>query len=204
MKYRKVRVSVFPVRCKAGNRNVPLFDPALLEDQLNSTFGFQTNTWFEVTIKNQITYNYDGNDDGVAWVYSPEMNAMWTSDTFKDDNAQVRIFLIDSLKFKEYVVDSEYKDGYANPPTNAAIITAGGNPNVPNLPQEVLFSTVAHEIGHLFMGPGHPNQDGGLAPFPGTDRSRRLMASGQNRGKLLVKREWDAIEAWNVKNVPGN
>lgn len=63
------------------------------------------------------------------------------------------------------------------------------------------MSTAAHEIGHVLVGFGHPDDPHGLgkAPLPGTDVERRLMASGGAlvpQGKLLVKKEWDEAEKW--------
>lgn len=62
--------------------------------------------------------------------------------------------------------------------------------------------TIAHEVGHLIVGPGHPDEpeetNRGLAALIGTDHSHRLMVSGKQesrRDKLglqLVKTEWDA------------
>jgi hypothetical protein len=62
--------------------------------------------------------------------------------------------------------------------------------------------TIAHEIGHILVGPGHPDQNylPGPGRLPGTDHRQRLMCSGNVAklipGKLLVKGEWDAAEGW--------
>jgi hypothetical protein len=69
--------------------------------------------------------------------------------------------------------------------------------------------TIAHEIGHLIMKYGHPDEGGGAAPLPGLPASAypdRLMTGGgktkrPEHGKLLVKGEWDAAEEWMV-NYP--
>jgi hypothetical protein len=63
-------------------------------------------------------------------------------------------------------------------------------------------NTIAHEIGHVIVGEGHPNQSAGPAPLPGTAHLDRLMLSGgvsSNQwapGTRLVKGEWDAAEVW--------
>jgi hypothetical protein len=63
-----------------------------------------------------------------------------------------------------------------------------------------LKADIAHEIGHVLVGPGHPDQGGGHASLPGTDHNRRLMCSGgkqaANPGHLLAKVEWEWSEAW--------
>ena len=67
-----------------------------------------------------------------------------------------------------------------------------------------LLDTIAHEIGHVLVGEGHPDLDAspGHAPLPGTKHTRRLMVSGPNSdgsSHLLVKREWDETEKWMKK-----
>ncbi|MBB5351239.1 hypothetical protein HNR46_001473 [Haloferula luteola] len=64
-----------------------------------------------------------------------------------------------------------------------------------------IMRSMCHEIGHILIGPGHPDvaSNRGPAPLLGTDQSRRLMCSGKLRqvdgtGVLLVKKEWDLID----------
>jgi hypothetical protein len=62
---------------------------------------------------------------------------------------------------------------------------------------------MAHEIGHVIIGAGHPD-DGpgrnlGPAELPGTKHTLRLMCSGENlnnSSRLIVKGEWDKADAW--------
>jgi hypothetical protein len=77
------------------------------------------------------------------------------------------------------------------------------------LPQQEMLFAIAHEIGHVIIGPGHPDQGDGSAPLPGTALVERLMfsvidskvASGALDKNLLVKGEWDAADEWLVGNV---
>jgi hypothetical protein len=70
-------------------------------------------------------------------------------------------------------------------------------------PGDVL-ETLAHEIGHVMIGPGHPgipHPGDGVAGLSGTDQKKRLMYGGfaeqnPNEDTLLVKGEWDYIEQW--------
>ena len=67
--------------------------------------------------------------------------------------------------------------------------------------------TLAHEIGHVFLGPSHPDEVSGPATLPGTNRAIRLMCSGNGNSprvsRLLVKAEWDKAEEW-LKRFPDN
>ncbi len=68
-----------------------------------------------------------------------------------------------------------------------------------------VIHTIAHEIGHIVVGGGHPNEGNeGPAPLVGTDRTKRLMCRGSESDQnslLLVKKEWDKAEEW-LKNRP--
>lgn len=67
-----------------------------------------------------------------------------------------------------------------------------------------VIHTIAHEVGHIIVGGGHPDEESGKAPLPGTDRARRLMCSGPNwsgDSLLLVKQEWENAEAWLKKTI---
>jgi hypothetical protein len=76
------------------------------------------------------------------------------------------------------------------------------------IPIDEYLTTIAHEIGHLFVGIGHPDQGEGVAPLAGTAHVERLMFSNID-GKvhastldenLLVKAEWDKAEQWLIAN----
>jgi hypothetical protein len=60
---------------------------------------------------------------------------------------------------------------------------------------------VAHEIGHIMLGDGHPDEGAGPASLDSLQPdARRLMFSGidgiPNSVQLLVKGEWDTAEVW--------
>jgi hypothetical protein len=68
--------------------------------------------------------------------------------------------------------------------------------------------TIAHEVGHIICGLGHPDEkvgNRGPAPLDGTDYNQRLMRSGSKGltlwGNRLVKGEWDAAEDWLVRII---
>jgi hypothetical protein len=69
-------------------------------------------------------------------------------------------------------------------------------------PPELLLNMMVHEIGHVMIGGGHPDQGGGAAPLAGSNHMERLMfsdidakiAANAHDVNLLVKKEWDAAE----------
>jgi hypothetical protein len=69
--------------------------------------------------------------------------------------------------------------------------------------ERLQMRTTAHEMGHLIIKYGHPDDGAGAAPLPGTDHNERLMRSGGSkailRGNRLVKGEWDEAEVWLSK-----
>ena len=89
---------------------------------------------------------------------------------------------------------------------NSNAVFIDGDWNLAADPVAELKHTYAHEIGHVIMGMGHPDQGGGPAPLPGTNHEDRLMIGGLNirrsdPGALIVKGEWDAAEVW-MQNFP--
>jgi len=196
MKKRTVNVAVFPVKCKPGRRDVPVPPQKQMEDKLNRIFGWQLNAWFKVKIMPQVTYDYDPHDEGFLEQGSGQEYNMISNGAFAVDDKQydIRILLVDG----DYVV-SRASMSLVNGQTidwiNLAIIDARRDTF------NDVCKTIAHEIGHVMIGPGHPDLNNGPAPFPGTDHSVRLMVSTPQKKEsmLLVKAEWDAAESWLKK-----
>ena len=82
------------------------------------------------------------------------------------------------------------------------------------LPENRLLQVIAHELGHVIVGKGHPDKEGDPnttrpAPLSGTRRLNRLMYSDLTSKahakkldtNLLVKAEWDSAETWFTDNV---
>ncbi len=201
MKHRTVKLAVYPVRCKAGNRPVPMPDRAVLENWLNHVFAYQLNAWFEVEYKPQTDYDYDPDNDGIAPFWT-KLLPMSQEANYQDEGKDIRVFVIDWVSLRELGPLDEDLYGIAsgNPPF--AVVNAG-LPEMPARPPQQVIETIAHEIGHVLIGEGHPNEGGGRAPLPGTDHSKRLMSTLAVRSagaKLLVKNEWDEAEAWLKDN----
>lgn len=210
MKRRTVKVAVHPIGYKDANGSVmsPAHLPtkAALESYLNRVYGKQVNTFFTVDVKNQkdVYFDTDGNRDievdlgpgselqkilGAA-PGIPEANInIWAT-------AGVRI----KLRSKGYL---GYKFGNEGVGT---IILNGDGGALPGIDAaELVLNTVAHEIGHIMIGTGHPDETDsregyGPARLQGTEAlyPHRLMYSQPSAilGIQLVKAEWDKIEAW--------
>jgi len=91
--------------------------------------------------------------------------------------------------------------GYAEPAFNHAFVN-GEKGTVASV-----MHLIAHEIGHVLVGMGHPDLNGGPAPLGlGLEESRkRLMCSGENwdllnPGRQLVYGEWIAADAKMVNS----
>ncbi len=84
--------------------------------------------------------------------------------------------------------------------SDSATKEAWVNGEKPNM--GLVMHTIAHEIGHLIVGPGHPDENSGPAPLDPTNltaHKKRLMCSGlnwneANPGIQLLKSEWDWAE----------
>lgn len=76
--------------------------------------------------------------------------------------------------------------------------------STPDITAASILDTMSHEIGHVLVGLGHPDEGSGPAPLPDTRHVDRLMCSGPRRkidgsSKLLVKAEWDEAEEWMAR-----
>ncbi len=205
MKRRTVKVAVYPVRCKAGNRAVPMPERAALENWLNQVFAYQVNAWFQVVYKTQSDYDYDTNNDTIAPIFT-SLIPMIQSANFQDASQDIRIFIIDSVSLRDLRPNDPDLNGYAIRSPPVAVVNAG-LPGIPARPLQQVMETIAHEVGHVMLGEGHPDENTGDAPLLGTDRSQRLMCTFVNRApgsKLLVKSEWDEAEEWLKNRTNGD
>jgi hypothetical protein len=94
--------------------------------------------------------------------------------------------------------------GMASIGKNAAVILSGSESlTIPQFTEQSVIETIAHEIGHVMIGDGHPDQNAGAAPLKGVDLTQRLMHSTAvvMGARQLVKAEWDAAETWLKSNI---
>ncbi len=214
MKNRKVKVAVWQVRknstvdpmtsSEEGRKN--------LEAGLNKYLAYQLNAWMDVVIKPSVTFDYQDNQAAnITWSQGASEKAMM--DQYYDGDFDINIYLIRDVYY--LFQDSSAPNGYgavggnSYPPSepnsgiykNRAVVTLGqgaGSAAQIREPADVIRD-MAHEIGHIMIGKGHPDLDQGPATLEGTNRKLRLMCSGQNadsNSRLLVKSEWDKAELW--------
>jgi hypothetical protein len=237
MKRRTVKVAVHPVVSNAGILSTYTGDPPMPTFFLNKTasgpqidkvgmtqkvrsvldqiYGKQINVYFNVVISDLKIKNYDTGDttesatpDNFINPTSAEGTAMISD--LENPNVDIQVFLLYDLLINGDIAG--YTATMESPKPNCTWIMAN-----PFRPQnaDTISRTIAHEIGHVMIGPGHPDDQidavfglpgkgGGKARLKGTDTTKRLMYSHVRTNLtdiLLVKAEWDAAEEW-LKMVP--
>lgn len=222
MKQRKIRVRVW--RVKADNGDLPAFNPtqAQLEEYLNDVFKPQINVTFDCSVSEVIgpigwdtaTGTTFGGPEGALASGNGYMNF---GTDFKQEMANIRSgHYVSSFNINLYFVGGvsalqgmgSWNSEKGKFPTILAAgisvysrreswIAAGlDKPLIEGL------DTIAHELGHVIFGDGHPDQGGGKAILEGTPYPTRLMASGPDMrnkdgtSRLIVKQEWDEAKKW--------
>ncbi len=234
MKDRAVRVAVYKVT-KADASGNPEVIPTLipdeqeLEDFLNDVFKPQLNTTFSVRIETDplvaawdlggedgsldgdpdyTTGNHNGEQDVVKLKKDNRIQELSGQPGYTPFEEHITVFIVGSQKL---ISGTAFATAVRKERTcwifgNLDAYT-NLNPVRPYDPEEGHLRTIAHEIGHILVGEGHPDQRAfpGPAHLPGTEHRRRLMCSGGtsglNPGNLLVKGEWDEAEIWLESNV---
>ena len=213
MKKRTVNVHLY--RCYHGSEATSPhgydFDVTALTQYLNDIYGPQINVYFEIT-QSILTAGQDGlpsplyptiiQDDAANFPMSHLDEFIQTMPTNSD--ADIRVLLIG------HTLASSGIDAFGATPTGSNTVVLSHMPIFMNLPEQRAqraMHTLAHEIGHVFLGDGHPDELSGPATLPGTNRAIRLMCSGNGNSprvsRLLVKAEWDKAEEW-LKKIEEN
>ena len=230
MKNRTVKVAVWPV-------NLPLHQPLFptealrlafqvsLKSRLDEVFAYQTNAWFDVEVKTGVVFDYM--DTALSGrIYTLKRGAKEKSmiNSYRSGSAHINIYLIDEVDYyntnpdeplSKRIAGASYPRGFLDP--GPYVNTAVVNKSLASTAYADSLSTISHEIGHLLVGPGHPNEyiandedSGGKAPLQSlalTDHQKRLMCSGNQAkiyySRLLVKSEWDEAEDWLKAVVDG-
>jgi hypothetical protein len=213
MKKRIVNVTCYMVRTPGSANPITTCGEASLEDELNRTFGHQINAYFDVTLRQGVPeVNFDLDGDG--WLHAVNQDQSITAEESAilggvslDPSADIHIFYPNRwLALAGYpptpqgsedvsnILGATPKDG------NYIFISRRGQFQT----ETIVIKVIAHEIGHVMFGPGHPDQESGIAPLKGTDPMQRLMSSEAHSSpssRLLVKTEWDKAEDW-LRNRP--
>jgi hypothetical protein len=233
MKRRTVKVTVHPVASSLDIFNVPLQlfyinrnDTSVETDKINLAqkiksvldliYSKQVNLYFDVTVSDLKVKNYDTSDlnqnvavpDGIIDTFALEGELMISD--MNDTNSDIQIYLIYDKKLRDAAAGTTAIPSAVHP--NCSWVVT--NPNLQNA-EDTICRTIAHEIGHIIIGPGHPDDvldaiiqlpelAGGRARLKGTDTTKRLMQSHVRtslKDVLLVKAEWDEAETW-LKKFP--
>lgn len=204
----------------------------MVEDRLNDIYGQQVNAFFDVEVLDPVFADYDAagvDGAGIGYFGIGERASASPDRRSPDNGANIDIWALGGVTLtftgvapqKSATGDWEEILGFAFPGPNQdpRIILNGDFGTLTNghfVPAESarkpLLDALAHEIGHVLIGRGHP--DGptdmfhlhGPAPLPETDRAVRLMSRTANLDKpatLLVKAEWDKIEEWLKMTLDG-
>jgi hypothetical protein len=212
MKRRTVNVHLY--RCQHAATITPgqddpyPYDATDITNHLNKVFGKQINAFFAVTEStiiagqnNQPTPLYPTKArDGLQYITSETVHTMIAALPFPAD-VDIRVY----ASGHDIIAGWATAAGIA--PENKNTVFLGPQRGFENMPEErknIALRTLAHEIGHVICGVGHPDERSSIANLPGTDHSKRLMCSGNiwpSGSGLLVKREWDAAEVW-LSNRP--
>ena len=230
MKRRTVRVAAYRIGLQTAGGGViaPTLTPsqADITSRLDAVFLPQINAGFDVRLApDPLNVAFDLDSDGALTGEAGDALGEYTaldsavaqyraSNPFSLDaegeawDPHITIFFIGA---SQWIVD---EDSLARGKTvrseaKCYIVASEIVPGPPALPSAAtLQRTIPHEVGHVLVGYGHPDEYqlppsgyGGEAPLPGTDHRRRLMASGKVGklgpvGDLLVKKEWDEAESW--------
>jgi hypothetical protein len=218
MKGRTVRVSMHNVTKQIAGETDNTADLApnssALQAYLNAVFGPQLNTAFIVTQRETLSLDWDSNSnnsmEGSIGNPSTEQQLILDKRPKPIPDSDVNVFFLGTAK----KIHNDTAWGATNRVANSCWVVGDtlANPSVPGSGRtyDEVLQTVAHEIGHVLVDYGHPDDGGGHAPLPRTDHRERLMHSGsglggpiiigirlqQARGHRLVKQEWDEAEQW--------
>ena len=220
MRNRTVKVAVYRVQ-RPESRQFPAVDEGLLRSELNKVFAFQINAWCELKFYTK-TIGYDTNHDRILTVesgpteFSGLLEDPAITATDPDFTPDIKVLLIDDIKFfgAEGLLNPVLVPivGYT-PAGTTCVVKVGtaytdsaGDPQVEDKDPAAVRQNVAHEIGHVMLGDGHPDKGGGLAPLTSMQPdASRLMYSEidgmPDSPKLLVKSEWDKGDDWLKENV---
>ncbi|MDB6077446.1 MAG: hypothetical protein JWO82_1193 [Akkermansiaceae bacterium] len=211
MKARVVNVQIHPISRGTSPGGV-LPSKAEMETYLNEIFKPQINAQFNVIIHDWQPLPPNVESGGNFYAIDPPGPGQTTVASTYAGGGKIEVFLMGG--FETLASSGGKAPGGLNGLTNLEEhwVWLGMNHLSSGTPigKEQWMNTLAHEIGHVILGRGHPDDSGdivGPASLPQTDRKPRLMCSGTFRHsgdpdrKSLVKAEWDKAEGWLIDNI---
>jgi hypothetical protein len=147
-------------------------------NELNKVFAYQMNSWFDLKFYSK-TISYDTNLNRILIVgdESGEFSGLLADPQIAaadpEFNPDIKVLLIDDIQFYGLVnpLEPELSPlvGYT-PPGTVCVVKVGtaytdesDNPQVSNKDPALVRQNVAHEIGHIMLGEGHPDEGDGPA-----------------------------------------
>lgn len=202
-----------------------------IESYLNKVYEKQINAKMDVTIKAPRMMNFSNltgaqlappdqtktapalGDKRLDYIVGNPLGEQNQFSSIKDESADINVYVLGGYGISALLYHSKLERWVAIPAAGIADVQTNQcwidgdlllSATTPQASKIREMNTIAHEIGHIMLGKGHPDEGGGPAPLAGTNHIQRLMVSGGNRGGLdleyrLVKGEWDAAEVW-LKN----
>ena len=234
MKQRTVRVRVWKV--KGDNGELPSFSPTKeeLENHLNKIFKFQINAIFDCNLETIGPLNYDtanatvfGAPTNQSALVEPDNGILDFTEDFAGEMSIIRVGgHVTTFNINLYIVGGSHwvaarrwdAEGSKIATLKAQAIANRNEENTRRecwIPGESItpadgLQTIAHEIGHILFGDGHPENNTGPAPLPSTPRPPRLMCSDPKLRaigglrRLTVKGEWDEVVEWFKLEIRDN
>lgn len=202
MKYRVVKVSVVPIKLPGSASHPHTLTEGAIKAELNKIFAYQLNAWFDVDIKDTVSFDCDPDGNKKITIESQEYENLLTAQ--KDPFSDITVLLLGRVELGTMFNNVFIKyNGHSDRNRNMAVVGTtyfhNGTQAFRLKDNDEVIHTMAHEIAHVFIDEFHPDDDGGDAPLAGTDRTKRILCSGANstlNSNLLVKTEWDKAEMW--------
>ncbi len=220
MKKRTIKVAIHPVALKEGDDDAiyPSRIPSnsmedrddfkqQLTEYLDEVYGRQVNAFFNVAVMPSIEVDFDTVDPAGETAilagneFTPEMAIACTNPQWVSGVADIDIWILGGTVLTDgtqRVLGTKIGGTYgAFPQRQTPTIIVDGSDSVGRI--------IAHEMGHIFMGGGHPDvsTQNHFARLTGIPQEERLMkqAEGDHSECQLIKKEWDKIEEWLVTEI---
>jgi hypothetical protein len=215
MKKRTLKLAVHPVALKRAGEDAiyPFRIPSnSVEDRndfkqkltvyLDKVYGMQVNLFFDINVMPAVEVDFDTVAPvGVTEItsgptFTPEMTIACTNPQWPLNLADIDIWIVGGTSLAEgsrAYAGMKIGGQIENQPTRQVpYIIVNGSSSVGGV--------IAHEMGHIFMGQGHPDvkEQNYFARLEGISQEGRLMKSmfTGNSSCQLIKKEWDQIEVW--------